>query len=108
VQEYDGSTETYYKTKNPSTTSSKSIPKNQHPHRFWTVPKYVINFINRYLLYLKNPKIEKTSNKLDNYYRNTDPEIIKTRYKTRNGILSYLYYQMIDWTDKKEKDGLSL
>jgi hypothetical protein len=70
--------------------------------------KYVINFINRYLLYLKNPKIEKTSNKLDNYYRNTDPEIIKTRYKTRNGILSYLYYQMIGWTDKKEKDGLSL
>lgn len=65
--------------------------------------KHVINFIERYLLYLKNPKIEKTSNKLDNYYRNTDPEIIKTRYKTRKGILSYLYYQMIEWTNKKEK-----
>ena len=70
--------------------------------------KHVINFIERYLLYLKNPKIEKTSNKLDNYYRNTDPEIIKTRYKTRKGILSYLYYRMIEWTDKKEKDGLRL
>ena len=65
--------------------------------------KHVINFIDRYLLYLKNPKIEKTSNKLDNYYRNTDPEIIKKRYKTKNGILSYLYYQMVDWTDKKRK-----
>ena len=63
--------------------------------------KHAINFIERYLLYLKNPKIEKTSNKLDNYYRNTDPEIIKTRYKTRKGILSYLYYQMIEWTNKK-------
>ena len=70
--------------------------------------KHVINFIDRYLLYLKDSLIEKTSNKLDNYYRNTDPEIIKKRYKTRNEILSYLYYQMIDWTDKKEKDGLSL
>ena len=70
--------------------------------------KHVINFIDRYLLYLKDSKIEKTSNKLDNYYRNTDPEIIKKRYKTRNGILSYLYYQMVDWTDKKEKDNLSL
>ena len=39
---------------------------------------------------------------------NPDPEIIKKRYKTRNGILSYLYYQMVDWTDKKEKDNLSL
>ena len=62
----------------------------------------------RYLLYLKNPNIEKTSNKLDNYYRNTNPKIIKTRYKTRKGILSYLYYQMIEWTDKKEKNILSL
>ncbi len=38
--------------------------------------KHVINFIDRYLLYLKDPQIKKTSNKLDNYYRNTDPEII--------------------------------
>ena len=67
--------------------------------------KHIINFINRYLLYLKNPNIEKTSNKLDNYYRNTDPEIIKKRYKKRKGILSYPYYQMIEWTDKKQKDG---
>lgn len=36
--------------------------------------KHVINFIDRYLLYLKDPQIEKTSNKLDNYYRNTDPK----------------------------------
>ncbi|WP_162685684.1 hypothetical protein [Methanosphaera sp. BMS] len=42
--------------------------------------KHVIHFIDRYLLYLKDSKIEKTSNKLDNYYRNTDPEIIK-KYK---------------------------
>ena len=39
-------------------------------------------------------KNRKTSNKLDNYCRNTDPEIIKKRYKTRNGILSYLHYQI--------------
>ena len=67
------------------------------------IEKHIINFIDRYLLYLKDSKIEKTSNKLDNYYRNRNPIIIKKRYKTRNGILSYLYYQMVDWTDKKEK-----
>ena len=64
--------------------------------------KHVINFIDRYLLYLKDSKIEKTSNKLDNYYRNTDPEIIK-KYKTRNGILSQLYYQMLIGLIKKKK-----
>ena len=47
--------------------------------------KYVINFIDCYLLYFKNPKIEKISNKLDNYYRNTDPEIIKNDTKNKKG-----------------------
>ena len=47
--------------------------------------KHIINFIDRYLLYLKDPQIEKTSNKLDNYYRNTDPEIIKSDTKLEMG-----------------------
>ncbi|MBQ6220649.1 MAG: hypothetical protein IJJ47_13035 [Methanosphaera sp.] len=59
-------------------------------------------------LYQVSGTYRKNINQIDNYYRNTDPEIIKTRYKTRKRILSYLYYQMIEWTDEKEKDGLNL
>ena len=40
--------------------------------------KHVINFIDRCLLYPKDSKIEKTSNKLDNYYRNTSRNNKKT------------------------------
>lgn len=46
-------------------------------------------------MYFKDSLIE-TSNKLDNYYRNTDSKIIKKLYKTRHEILIYLYYQIAD------------
>ena len=65
--------------------------------------KHIINFIDRYLLYLKNPQIEKTSNKVENYYRQTNPEIIKKLYKTKNGILTFLDYQIKNWTEKHLK-----
>lgn len=48
-----------------------------------------------------NPGIASTSNAAENYYRRTDPDQIKHKYKTNNGILSYLKLQMEKITEKQ-------
>jgi hypothetical protein len=45
---------------------------------------------HRYVEHLDDENIEKTSNKVENYYRQTNPEKIKKLYKTKNGILTFL------------------
>lgn len=52
---------------------------------------------------MDNEKIEKTSNKVENYDRQTNPEIIKKLYKTKNRILTSLDFQMQNWTQKHIK-----
>ena len=68
--------------------------------------KHVINFVDRYLLYLKDPKIEKKNilqirQLLQKYrFRNN-----KKTLQNQKWNIKQLYYQMVDWTDKKEKDN---
>jgi HKD family nuclease len=52
--------------------------------------------------------LKKTLNKVENYYRQTNPEKIKKLYKTKNGILRFLDYQMENWTEKTYKNQISL
>ncbi|MDO5832945.1 MAG: hypothetical protein Q4Q14_08890 [Methanobrevibacter sp.] len=63
------------------------------------IRKHIINHFHRYVQHLDDEKIEKTSNKVENYYRQTNPEKIKKLYKTKNGILTFLDYQMENWTE---------
>ena len=65
--------------------------------------KHIINHFHRYVQHLDDENIEKTSNKVENYYRQTNPEKIKKIYKTKNGILTFLDYQMKNWTEKHIK-----
>lgn len=67
------------------------------------IRKHIINHFHRYVQYLDNEKIERTSNKVENYYRQTNPEKIKKIYKTKKGILTFLDYQMQNWTEKHGK-----
>ncbi|MDO9044391.1 MAG: transposase, partial [Methanobacteriaceae archaeon] len=48
-------------------------------------------------------KIPRTSNTVENYYRQTEPEQIKKKYKTITGILTYLHHKMKNWTQKHIK-----
>lgn len=83
------------KTTNESITKFKQYLKNYN-----TIPivlkkfirKHIINHFSRYIQHLKDLNIPKTSNKAENYYRQTDPEKIKKKYKTKKGILSFLKY----------------
>ena len=67
------------------------------------IRKHIINHFHRYVQYLDDENIEKTSNKVENYYRQTNPEKIKKTFKTKNGILTFLDYQMQNWTQKHNK-----
>ena len=67
------------------------------------IRKHIINHFYRYVQHLDDENIEKTSNKIENYYRQTNPEKIKKIYKTKNGILTFLDYQMENWTEKHIK-----
>ena len=67
------------------------------------IRKHIINHFHRYIEYLDDNNIEKTSNKIENYYRQTNPEKIKKLFKTKNGILTFLDFQMQNWTQKHIK-----
>ena len=67
------------------------------------IRKHIINHFHRYVQHLDDENIEKTSNKVENYYRQTNPEKIKKLYKTKTGILTFLDYQMKNWTEKHLK-----
>ncbi|MEG3224750.1 MAG: hypothetical protein BME94_04255 [Methanobacteriales archaeon Met13] len=66
--------------------------------------KKIIPDLQRLTHFMKNPLIQRTSNKVENYYRQTDPNQIKKIYKTITGILSYLNQKMKKWTQKHGKN----
>ena len=67
------------------------------------IRKHIINHFHRYVEHLDDDNIENTSNKIENYYRQTNPEKIKKLFKTKNGILTFLDFQMQNWTQKHIK-----
>ncbi|MBZ2164910.1 hypothetical protein [Methanobacterium spitsbergense] len=90
-------------------TSTKRL--EQLLNKFNNIPKLLQKFIAKKIIldftrlthYTRDPLINKTSNHVENYYRQTDPEQIKTKYKTKTGILSYLKLKMQNWTQKHRK-----
>lgn len=80
-------------------TGIKEIPE---PLKQFT-DKHVKNHFQRYLEHHYDENIDRTTNKIENYYRQTDPEKIKKNYKTKTGILSFLTYKMEYWTEKFKK-----
>jgi len=67
------------------------------------IRKHIINNFYRYVQYLDYENIEIISNKVKNYYRQTNTKIIKKLYKTKNIILTFIRYQMENWTEKHLK-----
>ena len=78
---------------------------------FDRIPRVLQRFIKQKILpdykrltnYMEHHKIPRTSNTVENYYRQTEPEQIKKKYKTITGILTYLHYKMKNWTQKHIK-----
>lgn len=73
-----------------------------------SIRKHIINHFHRYIQHLDDENIEKNIEQSRKYYRQTNPEKIKKLYKTKNGILTFLNYQMENWTEKTHKNQISL
>ncbi|MBM4241492.1 MAG: ISNCY family transposase [Euryarchaeota archaeon] len=53
--------------------------------------------------FMRHPYISRTSNPDENYYRQTDPEQVKRKYKKPEGFLNYASLKMQYWTKKHGK-----
>jgi transposase-like protein len=63
--------------------------------------KFIAHF-DRFVNYMKDQNINKTSNKIENYFRTTLPKAIKRIFKTKQGLQEYLTLQKEKW-DKTHK-----
>lgn len=78
---------------------------------FNKIPRVLQRFIKQKIVpdykrltnFMEHHKIPRTSNTVENYYRQTEPEQIKKKYKTITGILTYLHHKMKNWTQKHIK-----
>lgn len=58
--------------------------------------KFLVHF-KRYIHYLKDNNISKTTNKIENYFRTTLPKSIKRIFKTTQGLKEYTTLQKQKW-----------
>ena len=65
--------------------------------------KHVLKNFKRMIQHFLDPLIERTTNKSENYFRQTDSDRIKKRFKTSEGILDFLYLKMQYQTEKALK-----
>jgi len=68
------------------------------------IRKKLLQDFERLTLFMRDGLVSRTTNPVENYYRQTDPEQIKDTYKTVQGILSYLARKMDYWTAKLGRD----
>jgi transposase-like protein len=68
------------------------------------ITKKILPNLNRLTQFMHNPKISRTSNYLENYYRQTLPRANKKKYKTTKGLTNYLKLKMQKWTQKHGKN----
>ena len=64
------------------------------------IRKKILPDFERLTLFMRDGLVSRTTNPLENYYRQTDPDQIKKKYKASQGMLSYLARKMDYWTVK--------
>jgi transposase-like protein len=64
------------------------------------IRKKILPDFERLTLFMRDGFVSKTTNPVENYYRQTDPDQIKKKFKTSQGMLSYLAKKMEYWTMK--------
>jgi transposase-like protein len=67
------------------------------------IQKKIIPHFEQLTEFMRDGLIPKTNNPVENYYRQTDPDQIKKKYRTHQGILAFLTRKMEYWTSKLRK-----
>jgi hypothetical protein len=65
--------------------------------------KKILPNLNRLTQFMHNPNIARTSNIIENYYRQTLLKAHKKKYKTIKGLINYLKLKMQKWTQTHRK-----
>ena len=68
----------------------------------WIQNKIIPDF-ERLTIFTRDGSTPRTNNPVENYYRQTDPNQIKKKYKTYQGILAFLTGKMEYYTSKHGK-----
>ena len=68
----------------------------------WIQHKIIPDF-ERLTIFTRDRSSSRSKNPVKNYYRQTDPNQIKRKYKTYQGILAFLTRKMEYWTSKHGK-----
>ena len=94
----------YNESKNSFNKLKKEINNHSSSFTKFIYKKFLKNF-ERYTNYLKDRNITRTSNKIENYFRNTLPKGIKRIFKTKKGLQEQLTLQKEKWeTQQKIKN----
>ena len=57
-----------------------------------------------FIYHLKDKKIEKTSNKIENAFQKTMPKSRKRTFKTKRGVLKRIYRRDLIWNQNRKND----
>ena len=74
-----------------------------HPVIYKIIKKSITRY-KSFIHHIKDKKIEKTSNKIENAFQKTMPKYRKRTFKTPQGILKRIYRRNIIWNDNRKKD----
>lgn len=75
-----------------------------HPVIYKIIRKSIAPRYKRFIYHLKDKRIEKTSNKLENAFQKTMPKSRKQTFKTKRGVLKRIYRRDLIWNDNRKKD----
>ena len=75
-----------------------------HPVIYEIIRKSISPRYKSFIHHLKDKRIEKTSNKIENAFQKTMPKSRKRIFKTTRGVLKRIYRRDLIWNDNRKKD----
>jgi transposase-like protein len=79
--------------------------KNEfHPAIYEIIRKSISPRYKSFIYHLKDKRIEKTSNKIENAFQKTMPKSRKRIFKTTRGVLKRIYRRDLIWNDNRKMD----
>ena len=79
--------------------------KNEfHPIIYKIIRKSISPRYKNFIYHIKDKKIEKTSNKLENAFQKTMPKTRKRTFKTTQGVLKRIYRRDLIWNENRKTD----
>ena len=75
-----------------------------HPVIYKIIKKSITPRYKSFIHHLKDKRIEKTSNKIENAFQKTMPKSRKRTFKTKRVVLKRIYRRDLIWNDNRKKD----